>query len=334
MINEILPRTKSAQKLKPYSGEFPSYIREFDERARKAGLAVEYRDDGSKCWRYLHAFAAGEKRLIIESGLLEDNNVHWPSGERLPTRIALTLIDPTSAHQGKIHRLGPDWFVLCYCVPLPDSISSLAGGIERLTFDSGTDEEKIVFIGKKPDLIAHGIAPESLFPDEATEEGRLSNGLERRDSLGLGDWRDFLLEQTQRLSGSRWAYTKRPNLIARVKKEAEERDRYDFASTDDYKEWLARYLYQVTRGVLDAFGTTKTKSRHIYRLPAKTRSEIDELVQRIERVIDSCHLIVTKEDTRTSEEREAARLSATKAESDRGFQSFLGKLDLKGASGR
>ncbi|MGH9906062.1 MAG: hypothetical protein ACRD8U_10845, partial [Pyrinomonadaceae bacterium] len=233
MADATLPQTKYAQKLKAYEGELPSYIYAMDEYASRAGLMIRHlrdRDD-------IVLVYSGTREQIGRFGLSENGAeaLHWPSGTRVPSRLNLHKLSPGCHFEsiGCIFKINERDYAIQITERLPRAISTVGQGIERFDFNDGTNWGYVAYVGEKDKLISEGIAKAHMFPDDSTEEGRLSNGWVHMVPDGYDR-----LEGTMRLHAGKWAYL---NYLQGIKKAEEvDRDRKlsSYQTPEEYRKYL------------------------------------------------------------------------------------------------
>lgn len=269
MADLTIPQTNYAQKLKPYDGVIPSYIRQWDDASKAAGLTNRKLLDPCKYGPSIVVVYSGTKEQIEKSGLIDDLRFQrWPSGTKVPARGVLTKRSPGGHGKCSIFKIAEQCYALQITEQIPDAISVVCSGVERIDFDTGTDDEKNVYVGSKEKLINLRIAAVEMFPDDSTEEVRLRNGYTNRQQVG---GYTYTLEETDRLYGDKWAYTKYPQKI----KIHSEGNRTGYSSPEQWLEKLEDILTAVIRSLLsDKECTTETKSGFRYSVDPAQRAEI------------------------------------------------------------
>ncbi len=322
MADLNIPQTKFAQNLKPYNGLIATYIREWDEIARAAGIANRKLIDSWKHGSRLVVVYLGTREQFEKSELIGSSKYQrWPSGLKVPTNVTLIHHSPLEGeNRYPIYKVEENRYALQISQEIPDSVSKIEGGIERLDFYTGTDDEKNVFIGNRDLLISLGIATNNMFPDDSTNMGRLTNGLTNRVSTG-GPFSD-LLEKTHRLFGGKWSYTRYPKTIKNRLKNAEEGKLSGYSSPE---EWLGDREDTICRIVRVFFSeshcSTDTKSGFRYSvdpaLYAEILNDIEVAAQKI------CGLPVKVSRLRSETPNRESVNKADAASMDAAFQAFI-----------
>jgi hypothetical protein len=162
----------------------------------------------------------------------------------------------------RLWRTGEDRFAIQIREQLPDHSEIAAFGVERFDY-----REMQRFVGTKENLLRAGIVKADLFPDESTEEGRLTKRL--RNSCEVGYY-SFVLEETRRLCDNLWTYCHDSATARRaeaMRKDLERAHRHSFKSASDYRAVLLKHMELFESVVLDEY---LSQDDRIYRLDEKS----------------------------------------------------------------
>lgn len=322
IIDPDRPQTKYAQRLTPYEGPVPSYIEAREEIARRAGLSFK-RLSGDAYHRLVSVYAGTKDQITACEFVASPEHLHWPAGTRVPSSVQFIRLAPDGEASGNLHRIPGDRFSIQIREPLPVESAQLSGGIERYRFKNPYSEREI-FIGAKDQLINGGFTERRMFPDDSTETGRLTNGLE--DNLSIGGHYLRLLE-TARLSDGKFAVICHLDNMARARELKEQRDKEARSDVTSPEEWLERkedFICQVVRGwLLGAPAQIETKSGFRYSINGAHAQDIIQAIeaaaQRIRDLPVKVEKIMTDEDNGTARDRVSA------ASTDALFQRFIGR---------
>lgn len=268
MADATLPQTKYAQKLKAYDGELPSYIHAMDEYAARAGLTIRHLLD--RC--YIVLVYSGRREQIGRYGLSKDGEecIHWPRGTRISSELSLHKLSPARGEDcGRIFKINEERYAIQITEPLPRAISTVGEGIECFDFNDGTNLGYVAYVGEKDKLISEGIAEAGMFPDDSTEEGRLSDG-----KKNISPYASYILEKTTRLHGGRWAYIKCPQRIQETKAKELERRLSSYKTPEEYRQHLLKVLTLASTFV--ELSPVETKAGQIYSIDAESKEAIED----------------------------------------------------------
>jgi hypothetical protein len=305
--------------MKTQSGEheslshLPAYIGERHRLAADAGLTVEkqtcnagllttwYRGSEAQLRkaefvraprRYVFPKAAGERKmfcLVTYSPAAED------------AEIKCSLLKMSDAD---------DYRLVLASERLPDAWQSLAGTIEVYRYcdlrEGLNTGPATVYIGLFESLRAAGIAPQEAEHSSRKEASEIRLDLWKSQPLQDGRHRFVVYHEAQ----------------VHANEQAEERGRANFRSAEEYREWLIEVAAS-SLSIIKRQMRVRTKHRYVYRVPARTVTEMDQLLSRLRKLIARCEVVVEKEDTRAEEERGRQRRAAIAAMKDADFQRFL-----------
>jgi hypothetical protein len=173
-------------------------------------------------------------------------------------------------------------------------------------------------MGEKEKMISERVAAADMFPDDATEEGRRSNGKEKTAPSSSGY--PLVLEETVRLHGGKWAYLKYPQHVH----EAEEAKRKlsSYKTPDEYRQSLMGKVNSCR--ILVDLGPVETKAGQIYTIDAESKEAIkdawSELYWAIRDAVIHTRMVPLK---LTEQEKAAKRDQYADAQNDAAFRSFV-----------
>jgi len=328
-----IPLTKSAQALTPFSGPVPSYVTVIEKSAVAAGLTVRRMRNEKNRWDriVLHLFFSGGRKQIQGFDLLYcPDRIHWPSGTRMPSLVDLEPVYPAEplsmkwngSIEGTLHKITDTVYVMGISVRLPDASAIMADGIEKFDYNARIegDDARTIFMGTKDHLIRAGLAPADLFP---RDDDTLTSGHHRAG------------ESTQRLHDGKWGYIRRKKATrADTQPEAAAKDDHGlakFTSTDDYRRALQHlvpmYVGYEPADCLAKFDGLKSADGYVYGITPDDRERIQGAINEFHFALRDVEVYRKRYDTRTGEEKAAARELLARAESDPAFQTFLRSLN-------
>lgn len=316
MADLTIPQTNYAQKLKPYGGEIPSYIRAWDNDAKVAGLTIRRLHDPCKYGPDIVVVYSGTREQIEKSGLIDCLSFQrWPSGTRVPTQAILIKNSPVGRGRCAIFKTTEQHYALQIKEPIPDVISIIGSNVERFDFDTGKSDERNVFVGSKEKLLSLGLVAADMFPDDSINERHRTNGLCNRQPSG---GYIYTLEETSRLYGDIWAYTKYPQQI----KEHSEGNRSNFTSQEEWLEYHEDRVCGMIRLLLsDKDCSTITQSGMRYSIDPARMAEIVNEIEISAQKIRNLHVKVSRLENSTP--NADARDKAAAASTDAEFQAFM-----------
>ncbi len=275
-----VPRTKQSEAAKPYEGPLPSYMALLESEARAAGLAVTHlrRADGSVAT----SFAGSRQQILGFRRVVDAERLTWPRCEVRPSGISLESRSPWHGRSG-LFRIDDDRFAIQLIEYLPNRWKTVAPRVECFVYLEGTEGEAHAFVGAKEDLVRANLVDVELFPDESTEDGRLSNGCTRYANAPAGN--AIRSEETERLPDDLWAYFRYPGAQALADQRWEAVDQAvkpDFNNAEDYRS----SLLGIAEIMVSALGNGRTaRDGRSYRLTAQSaaavRLRVEQLLQEI-----------------------------------------------------